>query len=116
MKFALCNEMFESQPMAEVCSIASRLGYHGIEIAPFTLGKSVEDISAELRRETRKIIADNGLETVGLHWLFAGPEDLHITTMNNKMWGRTRDYLSCLIDLCRTSSKKSFRFIGIRSR
>ncbi len=100
MKFALCNEMFEGWPMAEVCSIAKRLGYNGIEIAPFTLPASAEDISAELRKETRQIIADSGLETVGLHWLFAGPTGLHITTTDKKIWGRTRDYLSCLLDLC----------------
>jgi sugar phosphate isomerase/epimerase len=100
MKFALCNEMFEGRPMAQVCSIASRLGYHGIEIAPFTLGDSAENISATLRKETRRVISDSGLETVGLHWLFAGPKGLHITTMDNKIWGRTRDYLSCLLDLC----------------
>lgn len=100
MKFAFCNEMFESRPMAEVCSIASRLGYDGIEIAPFTLGTSVENISKELRKETRQIITDTGLETIGLHWLFAGPEGLHITTNDDRIWGRTRDYLSCLLDLC----------------
>lgn len=86
--------------MAEVCSIASRLGYHGIEIAPFTLGDSAENISASLRKETRRVISDSGLETVGLHWLFAGQKDLNITTMDNKIRGRTRDYLSCLLDLC----------------
>ena len=100
MKFALCNEMFEDRPLAEVCSIASQLGYDGIEIAPFTLGTSAENISSELRKETRRIITDKGLEVVGLHWLFAGPEGLHITTMNGKIWGRTKDYLSCLLDLC----------------
>ena len=101
MKFALCNEMFEGRPMTQVCSIAGRLGYHGIEIAPFMLGSSAENISSELRKETRQIISDNGLETVGLHWLFAGPKDLHITTTDKKIWGRTRDYLSCLLDLCK---------------
>ncbi len=100
MKYALCNEMFEGLPIAQVCSIASRLGYHGIEIAPFTLGESAEAIPAQLRKETRQIISDSGLETVGLHWLFAGPKSLHITTQDNRIWGRTRDYLSCLLDLC----------------
>ena len=100
MKFAFCNEMFEGRPMVEVCSIAKRLGYHGIEIAPFTLSASAEDISVEMRKQTRRIISDIGLETVGLHWLFAGPTDLHITTDDKKIWGRTRDYLSCLLDLC----------------
>ena len=100
MKFALCNEMFEDRPMAEVCSAAKRLGYDGIEIAPFTLSASAEDISAEQRKEVRQVIADNGLQAVGLHWLFAGPTGLHMTTMDDKIRGRTRDYLSCLLDLC----------------
>ncbi len=101
MKFALCNEMFEGVPIARICSIAGRLGYHGIEIAPFTLSESAETISAGLRKETKQIISDSGLETVGLHWLFAGPKGLYITAQDNKIWGRTRDYLSCLLDLCK---------------
>ena len=100
MKIALCNEMFESRPMAEVCSVARKLGYHGIEIAPFTLATSAEEITAGQRKEVRRIIEDSGLETVGLHWLFAGPSGLHMTTTDNQIRGRTRDYLSCLLDLC----------------
>ena len=94
MKFALCNEMFENRPMAEVCSVARKLGYHGLEIAPFTLAPSADEVTAEQRKEVRKTIEDSGLETVGLHWLFAGPTGLHMTTTDNQVWGRTRDYLS----------------------
>jgi sugar phosphate isomerase/epimerase len=100
MKFSLCNEMFEGWPMAEVCSTARKLGYDGIEIAPFTLAPSADEITAEQRKETRNTIEDAGLQTVGLHWLFAGPSGLHMTTTDNQIWGRTRDYLSCLLDLC----------------
>jgi len=100
MKFSLCNEMFEGRPMAEVCSTARKLGYHGIEIAPFTLAKSADEITAGQRKETRSAIEEAGLQTVGLHWLFAGPSGLHMTTTDNQAWGRTRDYLSCLLDLC----------------
>ena len=100
MKFALCNEMFESRPMAEVCSVARKLGYDGIEIAPFTLSRSAEDITVSQKKEVRRVIEDHGLETVGLHWLFAGPTGLHLTTTDSQIWGRTRDYLSCLLDLC----------------
>jgi sugar phosphate isomerase/epimerase len=108
MKFSLCNEMFEDRPMAEVCSIARQLGYHGIEIAPFTLAPSADEITAAQRKETRSTIEDAGLQIVGLHWLFAGPAarrpqgraGLHMTTTDNQIWGRTRDYLSCLLDLC----------------
>jgi sugar phosphate isomerase/epimerase len=106
MKLALCNEMFESRPMAEVCSVASRLGYHGIEIAPFTLAPSATEVTKRQRKQTRKVIADHGLETVGLHWLFARPAGaknlppLHMTTPDQATWQRTRDYLAALLDLC----------------
>jgi len=100
MKFALCNEMFENRSMTEIASVAARLGYHGIEVAPFTLGPSVMEISTAKRRETRQAIEDHGLETVGLHWLFAGPSGLHMTTPDQATWLRTRDYLAALLDLC----------------
>ena len=56
MKFALCNEMFEDRPMDQVCAAARRLGYDGIEIAPFTLAAQAVDISSARRKEVRQII------------------------------------------------------------
>lgn len=106
MKIALCNEMFENRPVAEVCSVAGRLGYNGIEIAPFTLSGSATDVTAEQRKEVRQIIEDHGLEVVGLHWLFVGPTGLHMTSPDDAVWTRTRDYLSCLLDLCRNLGGK----------
>jgi len=100
MKFALCNEMFGNRPVAEICSVAGRLGYHGIEIAPFTLARSAEGVTSRQRKQARKIIEDEGLETVGLHWLFVGPTGLHMTTPDNTVWRRTKEYLSILVDLC----------------
>jgi sugar phosphate isomerase/epimerase len=100
MKIALCNEMFQNRPLAEVCTVARRLGYQGLEIAPFTLAPDAGDITAPRRRETRQIIESEGLETVGLHWLFAGPEGLHITTADETVWSWSRDYLKILLDLC----------------
>ncbi|MCP4712099.1 MAG: sugar phosphate isomerase/epimerase [Planctomycetes bacterium] len=100
MKFALCNEMFQDQPIPQICNTARRLGYHGIEIAPFTLAPHAQDISLEQRKIVRQAIEDQGLETVGLHWLFAGSEGLHITTPNDAIWRQSRDYLKILLDLC----------------
>ncbi len=100
MKFSLCNEMFEGRPMAEVASIARKLGYNGLEIAPFTLAPSATEVTAAQRKETRQAIEDQGLECVGLHWLFAGPSGLHMTTPDDAVWTHTRDYLSALLDLC----------------
>lgn len=31
MKFSLCNEMFKDASLADVCSAAGALGYHGLE-------------------------------------------------------------------------------------
>ena len=100
MRFALCNEMFEDRSMAEVCSVVSKLGYQGLEIAPFTLAPSATEVTTAQRADARKAMADCGLECVGLHWLFAGPEGLHMTTPDDATWQRTRDYLSALLDLC----------------
>ena len=100
MKFALCNEMFEGCSMTEVCAVAQRLGYDGIEIAPFTLAPSADEVSAEQRTETCRIVEDHGLAVVGLHWLFAGPDGLHMTTPDTVVWQRTVDYMDTLIELC----------------
>jgi len=101
MRFALCNEMFQDRPMAEVAATVRKLGYHGLEIAPFTLAASATEVTPAKRRQTRQAIEDEGLECVGLHWLFAGPAGLHMTTPDEKTWTHTRDYLSALLDLCR---------------
>jgi len=100
MRFSLCNEMFKDRPMTEVCATAKRLGYHGLELAPFTLAESSDKVTPKQRKEIRRTIKKSGLEVVGLHWLFAGPAGLHLTTTDDRVWGRTRDYLSCLLDLC----------------
>lgn len=100
MRFALCNEMFEKRPLAEVCRIMKGLGYHGLEIAPFTLAPSASQVTVRQRQETRKVITDHGLECVGLHWLLAGPAGLHMTTPDELTWRRTRDYFRTLIELC----------------
>ncbi len=86
--------------MAEVAAVAAKLGYHGIEIAPFTLAPSATRVTAAQRKETRQVIADHGLQCVGLHWLFAGPQGLHMTTPEQATWQRTRDYLAALLELC----------------
>jgi sugar phosphate isomerase/epimerase len=100
MKFALCNEMFGGPPTEAVCAVVRELGYEGIEIAPFTLAQSAQDITAKQKREVRQAATDSGLEVVGLHWLLAGPSGLHITTPDDTTWRKTKDYFSILLDLC----------------
>lgn len=105
MKFAICNETFGSQPFADAFSTASRLGYSGIEIAPFTLQPDgaaidVRDVSADRRRTVRRQAADAGLEVVGLHWLLAKTTGFYLTSPESVVRSRTAEYLKSLAQLC----------------
>lgn len=100
MRFALCQELFVDWDWARQCRCLADLGYTGIEVAPFTLAARPRDVSAERRRELRTIATDHGLEIIGLHWLLAKTEGLHLTTADVVTRRRTTDYLLELTDLC----------------
>src|ERR1700719_4705316 len=97
---AICNEVYERRPLAEGCRSIRRIGYTGIEIAPFTLAERPSEITTAERRSHRDTIRNEGLTFVGLHWLMASPPGLHVTTpdraVREKSWRHVRD----LIDLC----------------
>jgi D-psicose/D-tagatose/L-ribulose 3-epimerase len=37
MRIALCNEVIAPMPFPQQCEYAAKLGYDGLEIAPYTL-------------------------------------------------------------------------------
>ena len=100
MKAALCNEMFEGWKLPDVFKCAAEVGYRGVEIAPFTLAQSVDQVSSKERAQLRKSAETNNIEIVGLHWLLVSPEGMYINHPDRKIWGRTRDYLIKLIEFC----------------
>ncbi|HUV05636.1 MAG TPA: sugar phosphate isomerase/epimerase family protein [Armatimonadota bacterium] len=100
MKFSICNELFEGWQIEDVFRTAAELGYEGVEIAPFTLADSVEDIPRSRRREIVKAADSNGVEIVGLHWLLVKPEGLYINHPDEAIRRRTREYLDALIRFC----------------
>ena len=100
MKFATCNEYFENWPIEDVFSYAAEIGYDGVEIAPFTLADTVEDIPADRRRAIRRAAAEAGVEIVGLHWLLISPEGLYVNHVDDEIRHRTRDYFKALIQCC----------------
>ncbi len=104
MKLGICNETFKEEnkfwPLRKVMEYISRVGYQAIEIAPFTLAPSVEDISPAKREEIRLLSRDYGLEVIGLHWLLASPPGLSITSLDKRVRSRTAFYLRSLIDFC----------------
>ncbi|HOJ62407.1 MAG TPA: sugar phosphate isomerase/epimerase family protein [bacterium] len=104
MKFAICNETFQNQTFATACQIAGRCGYEGIELAPFTLGKLVTDLSRQERQTIRQTAADAGLRILGLHWLLVVPpgvqKNLHINCADASIRKQTQDYYKELIRFC----------------
>lgn len=98
-QYAICNELFGSTPFADCCKQVKKLGYEGIEIAPFTLSDDPAAISTSVRQELRKQIEGEGLCFVGLHWLLAAPEGLHLTTPDTTVREHSWDYLQKLIEL-----------------
>lgn len=101
MKFAICNETFLDWPFDRAFAFARECGYTGIEIAPFTIHADARQISAARRAEVRRQADDAGLEVVGLHWLLAKTEGLHVTTAADAVRRATTAYVVELARLCR---------------
>ena len=99
-RHSMCNEAFDRRPFAEVCREIRKSGYAGIEIAPFTLAENPTDITAEQRKQYRGIMASEGLEFAGLHWLMVSPKGLHVTGPDAALRQRSWQHIRNLIDLC----------------
>jgi len=100
MKFAICNETFQDWPFDKAFAFAAECGYTGIEIAPFTIAELATDISPAQRAEVRRQADAAGLEVVGLHWLLAKTEGLHLTSPHAETRRKTADYFGQLARLC----------------
>jgi sugar phosphate isomerase/epimerase len=100
MRYAICNETFEGWDHERVCRFVAGLGYQGLEIAPFTLGRLITDVSAMRRRELRRQAEEHGLTLLGLHWLLAKTEGLQLTATDAAVRQRTADYLVALARCC----------------
>jgi D-psicose/D-tagatose/L-ribulose 3-epimerase len=101
-KYSMCNESMAESNWPEQCRIVSGAGYHGIEIAAYTLVKNgVQEITPAKRKEMASVMKDAGLECAGLHWLLAPPpKGLHFTTPDTEVRRKTVAYLDVLIDFC----------------
>ena len=100
MRFAICNELFQGWELSRVMRYCAELGYDAVEIAPFTLADSVEQITSDERRSIRQQAREAGVEIAGLHWLLVKPEGLHLTTPDAEVRRRTAQYLVALAHFC----------------
>ena len=100
MKFAFCNEMFGDRPFEDAFRAARDLGYTGVEIAPFTLAKDAFEVTEAQCDSVKRLVADLGMEVVGLHWLLAKTEGYYLTTPDDEVRRETGGYLTALTNLC----------------
>ena len=100
MKLGICSEVFNGWDWEETCEFVKKTGYDGIEVAPFTLAKSVDLIGAARRAELKSAAKQIGLEIIGLHWLLVSPEGLAITTADETLRDKTKAYFFELISFC----------------
>jgi sugar phosphate isomerase/epimerase len=100
VRIALCNEVLGELRFERQVVLVARLGYDGVELAPFTLGPEPYRLPPPERGRIRRLIADAGLEVVGLHWLLVAPPGLSITTADAGVRARTLEVLRGLIALC----------------
>ncbi len=100
MKYSICNELFGTTPFEEVCRVVAEIGYHGLEVAPFTLAEDPRTIDKAHRRALRSAAETHGLEIPGLHWLLVSPKGFHLTTEDASVREATLGFLESLMDLC----------------
>lgn len=101
MKFGICNEIFkEWNDIERTIAYVKQLGYDGLEIAPFTFAQYVTEIPGATRRQIVTAAEREGLDILGIHWVFVGPEGVHLTHPDPAIRAFTSRYLQDLIHFC----------------
>jgi sugar phosphate isomerase/epimerase len=98
MRFAICNEIYQGWSLPDTFRHARAAGYDAVEIAPFTLAKSVDLIPPARRAEIRRQAADAGVALSAIHWVLVETEGLHVTSPDPIVRARTARYFVDLVD------------------
>lgn len=108
MRIALCNEVVAGLPFERQCDLAARLGYDGLEIAPFTLIDDPDRLSDLDVARIRRTAADAGLAITSLHYLLRAPQGLSITAPDPSIRERT---LAVMRRLCALAAELGARVL-----
>jgi sugar phosphate isomerase/epimerase len=100
VKFAICNEIFQGSSLEDTFAFAAKTGYDAVEIAPFTIAKSVTDVSTARRAEIKELAAKHNIAISGIHWVLVQTEGLHLTHPDVAIRQRTAEYFRALVDFC----------------
>jgi D-psicose/D-tagatose/L-ribulose 3-epimerase len=100
MRIALCNEVIAPMAFPKQCEYAKKLGYDGLEIAPYTLSEEPHRLGTAQLAAARAAAEDAGVAITGLHWLLLKPTGLSISTQDPKIRRRTIDVMLAFVDQC----------------
>jgi sugar phosphate isomerase/epimerase len=100
IKFGICSELYTDWHLQEIFAHAAKVGFDGVEVAPFTFCERVTDVPPAERRRMRQAAERAGVEIVGLHWLLVKPKGLHISHPDEAIRVATRDYLIAQVHFC----------------
>lgn len=100
MRIALCNEVIAPMPFPQQCEYAAKLGYDGLEIAPYTLSDEPHRLGSAQIAAARVAAEDAGVVVTGLHWLLLKPTGLSISSKDENVRKRTIDVMLAFIDQC----------------
>ena len=100
MRIALCNEVIAPMSFPKQCEYAAKLGYDGLEIAPYTLSDEPHRMGAAQIAAARSAAEDCGIAVTGLHWLLVKPAGLSISTRDEAVRKKTVEVMHTLIDQC----------------
>jgi sugar phosphate isomerase/epimerase len=100
MKFAICNEIFQGWSLEDTFAYAAKTGYDAVEVAPFTISKSVTNVPSARRAEIREMAAHHEIAISGIHWVLVQTEGLHLTHPDPSIRQRTAEYFHALVDFC----------------
>jgi len=100
MRLSVCNEIFEGMSIERQFETIADAGYHAVELAPYTLGRPVEEIDRAERRRIRDAARVRGLDIVAMHWLLAGTTGLHVASPDPEVRRRTTQHLVELSRFC----------------
>jgi sugar phosphate isomerase/epimerase len=98
MQFGICNEIFKDWPLGQTIEFVARTGYDLLEIAPFTIAKSVNEISLSERRHIAELAKEAGIAISGLHWVLVQAEGMYLTHPEKATRARTSHYFVDLVD------------------
>lgn len=100
MKISLCNEVLSHLSFQEQCAYCASLGYHGLEVAPYTLADDPTQLSERELSDYCQMASDQGIKITGLHWLLLAPKGLSVVDPDPEVRRRTFDTLARLVDMC----------------